>query len=71
MNELSNFFGSITKKKEILPYKEWCHLLFIVSSEFNWTQKEFEETEIPYLMDLLEGRRVEVERQNKANRRKK
>lgn len=52
-SELQKAFSSFSKTD---PHKEWQQLVYTLCTECGWTQKDIEETDIPFILDFLEGR---------------
>ena len=72
LNEIEAFLGennSLVRDKN----KDWEDLIFILCSECGWTQKEVEETDIPFINDFMIGRNRHIKKENdaikKANKR--
>ena len=61
---LSTFFSKHVDKEFELE-KFWKNLLFISANEWHWTQQELYETDIPYILILLEGREIYIKELNK------
>lgn len=71
MSELDTFFNDVKTSKDSFDGSYYSSLIYICAEEFGWTQQVFEETEIPYLLDLLKARQnafKERERQAKKKR---
>lgn len=70
--EISSFFTQVQSKGKNKKSDEIVHAyMYICAKEFGWSQKEFEETEVPYLFAVLQQRVKafkEEERQMKKRR---
>lgn len=63
MNEITSFFQEVTSSDYNKEDDYWKSLLFISATEFGWTQKELLETDIPYLLDILEIRKRNIDKE--------
>lgn len=68
MNEIDSFFKGIGAKKEdasdILD-----NLIYICCCDFGWSQKDFMETDIPFLFQLLEVRAKVLKKQEEESKK--
>jgi hypothetical protein len=73
-NQLKNLFDSSinsVKPKSNVGQKEFEDLMFILSNEFHWTQKDIQETDLPFVFEVLNARkRMFDEQERQAKRRR-
>lgn len=68
LSEVSSFFGDVGSSRSKEEYLDrWRkRVFFVLSSEFHYTQKDIEETEIPFILELLNEREKDIKEQKKA-----
>jgi hypothetical protein len=63
--EINSFFTSISNNDKGKNNKVFEFIIYVCTNEFGWTQKEFEECEIPYLVIIFNKRYEDLIRQQK------
>ena len=71
MSELDSFFNEVSTKPGVDPGKYYASLIYICAEDFGWTQKDFDETEIPFLLDLLKARADAFKERERQSKKKK
>lgn len=69
MNEISEFFNGLGVERDDDIDNWFDNIIFICSNEFHWTQEEFFNTDIPYLLRLLIIRNKVLKKQEEDMRR--
>jgi len=71
LSEVSSFFNDVEKDHKENNIEKWRKRVFyIFSYEFNYSQKDIEEMEIPFLFEMLDEREKDIKQQQKAIKRK-
>ena len=71
MSELDSFFNEVSTKPGVDSGKYYASLIYICAEEFGWPQRDFEDVEIPYLLDLLKARQDAFKERERQAKKKK
>lgn len=71
MSELDTFFNEVKTNKDSYNGSYYSSLIYICAEEFGWTQQQFDEIEIPYLLDLLKARMDAFKEREKQAKKKR
>lgn len=65
MNELRGFLSEVTKPRADVWERRWEDIAFICCSEFGWSQEDFMNSEVPFVLDLLSARKRKIDAEEK------
>jgi len=71
--QIESFFHDVSKKKD-KNAEFYKNTLYVLVNDAGWSQKDFEEAEIPFILDFISKKvevNKEIERNNKKAMRKK
>jgi hypothetical protein len=69
-NPLRNLFSNTIKIKDV-DNTDYENLMFILVNEFHWTQKDIQETDLPFVYELLYARKRMIDEQEKDLKRRR